>query len=305
LRGSEMVERCPSVVLRGAITFALVIAIYVHARVHVATGGNSWRSFISQTPITPAWWSDAFLQIVAFTLQLASIVYTWLPMGYSIDQKKTVLVETVGFPWIAQWAAVIATDIVHLALGSSPQILMATSLAGSLAGFLALYGCLRRLHPLMIRVAKAEKALRSTQDVALLRTGTRWATAYVLFRLPTSISAGLAAARVTSDLAAVAMSALGASFDTAVNPSLGLLLATMVLAVAMINHLDDVGFGATVLAWLLGLIAASHTLLIVKGFCIALALALAMRAAFKYVPDDEDVTTAEAYLQIQKAGKRL
>ncbi|GIL77392.1 hypothetical protein Vretifemale_6857 [Volvox reticuliferus] len=300
-----MVERCPSVALRGAITFALVLAIYVHAQVHVATGGNSWRGFISQTPITPAWWSDALLQIIAFALQLASILYVWLPVGYSIDQKKTVLVEIVGFPWIAQWAAVIAADIVHLALGSSPRVLVTTSLAGSLAGFLALYGCLRRLHPLMVRVAKAEKALRSTRDVALLRTGTRWVTAYVLFRLPTSLSAGLAAARITSDLAAVAMSALGASFDTAVNPSLGLLLATMVLAVIMINQLDDVGFGGTVLAWLLGLIAASHTLLIVKGFCIALAMALAMRAAFKYFPDDEDVATAEAYLHLREAGKRL
>ncbi len=51
-----MTERRPSVALRGALTLALAVAVYVHARVHVATGGNSWRQFINQTPITPAWY---------------------------------------------------------------------------------------------------------------------------------------------------------------------------------------------------------------------------------------------------------
>lgn len=100
------------------------------------------------------------------------------------------------------------------------------------------------------------------------------------------------------------MAAVGAKFSDAINPSLGLLLVPMVLAVVMINHLDDVGFGAVVLVWLLGLIAASHTLLIVKGFCVALSTALAMRAAFKYIPeDDTDVAAAAVLLDPRKAGK--
>ncbi|GLC76163.1 hypothetical protein PLESTF_001744900 [Pleodorina starrii] len=208
-----------------------------------------------------------------------------MPAGYSIDQKKTVL-----------WLAGIAADVAHLALGSGPRVLVATSLAGSVAGFGALYGCLRRLHPLMVRVARAEGALRGG-NATLLRTGTRWATAFSLFRLPTSLSAGLAAVRAASDLAAACVALLNVDVRSALNPSLGLLLVTMVLAVAMINALDDVGFGAAVLAWLVGLIAASHTLLMVKGFCVALAVALAMRAAVKYVPEEDDVSAAKEALE--------
>lgn len=75
---------------------------------------------------------------------------------------------------MAQWAAAIAADLAHLTLGSRPQVLVSTSLAGSLAGFGALYGCLRQLHPLMDRMARAESALRGTKGkgkVALLKTG--------------------------------------------------------------------------------------------------------------------------------------
>ncbi len=41
-----------------------------------------------------------------------------------------------------------------------------------------------------------------------------------------------------------------------------------------------------------GLVVATHTLLVVKCFSIALVLALAMRTAFKYVPEDPDVVVA-------------
>ncbi|PNH06697.1 hypothetical protein TSOC_006921, partial [Tetrabaena socialis] len=45
---------------------------------------------------------------IVFTLQLAAVVYIWMPIGYSIDQRKTVLTETVGEPaWVgcAGWDA--------------------------------------------------------------------------------------------------------------------------------------------------------------------------------------------------------
>ncbi len=107
-------------------------------------------------------------------------------------------------------------------------------------------------------------------------------------------------ARVTVDLAAVGMALLRLDITAAVNPSLGLLLVAMVLGVAMINQLDDLAFALTVLLWLVGLIAATHTLLVVKGFCIALAVALAMRAAYKYVPDDEETAAAEDIIRRTK-----
>ncbi|EFJ48744.1 hypothetical protein VOLCADRAFT_117480 [Volvox carteri f. nagariensis] len=237
--------------------------------------------------------------------ELAAVLYIWLPVGYSIDQKKTVLVEIVGLPWIGQWAAVIAADVTHLALGSGQRVLVFTSLAGGLAGFGLLYNCLRRLHPLLVRLARAEGTLRSAGNATLLRTGTSWVTAFALFRLPTSISAGLCAARATADFSAGVMAVYGTGFNAAINPSLGLLLVDMVLAVAMINQLNDVGFGATMLLWLVGLIAATHTLLIVKGFCIALAMALAMRAAFKFVPEEDDeVAAAEALLDKKKKADK-
>ncbi|GFR52259.1 hypothetical protein Agub_g14793 [Astrephomene gubernaculifera] len=284
-----MLERRPSVALRASVSAAVITAILVHVRVHILTAGRSWREHTTETPITPAWWADGILQLTAFGLQLAAILYTWLPIGYSIDQKKTVLVDTVALPWTLYAASLVAADLAHIALGSGPRALTITSLAGALAGFGALYGCLRKLHPLMVRLSRAEGAGTTQQRVKLVRTGTRWSTAYALFRLPTSASAALCCTRAGVDATAYAMTLTGTSLRDALNPSLGLLCGVMVVAIIMLNHLDDLGFIITVALWLLGLIMATHTLLMVKCFTIALVMALAMRAAFKYVPDEDEV----------------
>ncbi|KAG2496457.1 hypothetical protein HYH03_005680 [Edaphochlamys debaryana] len=285
----------PPATLRAICTASVVVSLVVHSFVHLARGPDgtrSWRSFISATPVTPAWWADAALQLVAFGLLVTSVLYSWLPSGYTIDMKKTVLVRTVALPWSLYCASLIAADVAHLALGHGPRALLATSLAGSVAGFAALYGCLVRLHPLMVRVRKAEAGLVNAKS-SLVRTGPGWLKAYLLFRLPTAMAAALCAARATSDTVAAAMMALGASLHQALNPSLGVLVALMVLAIVLLQQLDDVAFAATVWLWLMGLVVATHTHLMVKCFCIALVMALAMRTAFKYVPEDDQELTVK------------
>ncbi|KXZ41467.1 hypothetical protein GPECTOR_450g349 [Gonium pectorale] len=245
----------------------------------------------------------------------------WLPQGYSIDQKKTVLIETVGLPWMLQWGSLVAADLAHLVLGTGPIALTTTSLASCTAGFVALYGALRKLHPLMGRLAKVDKALRYRHTIIatviealaavpggrglavarrmanalaaeratwLCRFGTTWNTAYVLFRMPTGITAGLCAARAAADAAALGVAATGTKPRDAITASLAVLVVMMAGGIVMLHHLDELAFSMTVVAWLFGLILATHTGLMVKCFAIALNFALGMRAALKYLGDDEE-----------------
>ncbi|PNH04652.1 Aspartate-semialdehyde dehydrogenase [Tetrabaena socialis] len=90
-----MHQRRPSAAACAVLSATLVATIVVHLQPHVTANGETWRSLVTQTHISPAWWADAGLQAIVFTLQLAAVVYIWMPIGYSIDQRKTVLTETV------------------------------------------------------------------------------------------------------------------------------------------------------------------------------------------------------------------
>ncbi|KAG2440296.1 hypothetical protein HXX76_004407 [Chlamydomonas incerta] len=160
------------------------------------------------------------------------------------------------------------------------------SLLGALTGLMVLFSCLKRLHPLMVRLHKQDGGLVNTKS-RLVRAGTSWTTAYLLFRLPTGAAAALCACRAAVDLGSISLVLSGAQQHEWVQPTLGMLVVVMVLAVGILSYLDDVAFVVTVWLWLMGLIVATHTLLMTKCFCIALVLGLAMRAAFKYVPDDD------------------
>lgn len=102
--------------------------------------------------------------------------------------------------------------------------------------------------------------------------------------------------RVADVQGSVSLVLSGADQREWVQPTLGMLVVVMVVAVGILSYLDDVAFVVTVGLWLMGLIVATHTLLMTKCFCIALVLGLAMRAAFKYVPD-EDVEVIQSKKQ--------
>ncbi|KAG2455059.1 hypothetical protein HYH02_000884 [Chlamydomonas schloesseri] len=138
----------------------------------------------------------------------------------------------------------------------------------------------------MVRLNKQDGGLANTKS-RLVRAGTSWTTAYLLFRLPTGAAAALCTCRAAVDLGSIGLVLSGAHQTEWVQPTLGMLVVVMVLAVAILSYLDDVAFVVTVGLWLMGLIVATHTLLMTKCFCIALVLGLAMRTAFKYVPDDD------------------
>ncbi len=107
------------------------------------------------------------------------------------------------------------------------------------------------------------------------------------------MSAALCAVRMAVDGASLAVALWHVSTYDMLNPSLALLLVVMVGAILVLQQLDDVGYAVTVGSWLLCLIVATHTALIVKCVCIALVIGLTMRAAIKYIPDDDDVNVAE------------
>lgn len=86
----------PPLGLRIVASAFVVASALVHFRIHIATYGQTWRGIVQQTAITPAWWADAVLQSAQLALQLASVAYVWAPIGYSIDNRKNVLVRTVG-----------------------------------------------------------------------------------------------------------------------------------------------------------------------------------------------------------------
>ncbi len=93
----------PPLGLRLLASAFVLASTLVHFRIHIATYGQSWRGVVTQTAITPAWWADAVLQSAQLALQLTSIAYIWAPLGWALDNRKKVLVKTVG-----EWLVTVA-----------------------------------------------------------------------------------------------------------------------------------------------------------------------------------------------------
>ncbi len=64
-----------------------------------------------------------------------------------------------------------AADVAFAALGQGPVTLVVTSLAGAVAGFAALYNCLRTLHPRMVHISNAEAAAAKSRAAAKAAAG--------------------------------------------------------------------------------------------------------------------------------------
>lgn len=83
------------------------------------------------------------------------------------------LLSPAALPWLVHWVALAAADVAFAALGQGPVTLVVTSLAGALAGFAALYGCLRTLHPRMVHISNAEAAAAKARAVAKGAAGAK------------------------------------------------------------------------------------------------------------------------------------
>lgn len=253
---------------------------------------------LPHTPITTPWWSFVGAQAVIFVLQAGGIAYQFMDAGYTVDGRKTAVVKAIGRTWQMCWLCVCAAYLASILPGGFPAFTSIAALAGALGTFACSYACLMELNPLLERVHKSEESARAAAagGAALVRNGMTWRTAYVLFRVPTSISAALSSMQAAAAIASLIVPFMTGPSSGIRNASavryntesacMAVLVAVLVAAVFALHQLEDFAYAVTVVWSLVSLIISPHTHMVVKGLSIALTSAITLRAAVKATPDD-------------------